>query len=79
MENKEKISDLGLATLLLTLQYELVGLERADEKRINFIFNRSDGFDEAVSNFWSNTEISISVQALFNNNKLLKNRLYSIK
>jgi len=79
MKNKEKISDLGLATLLLTLQYELVKLERADEKRINFIFNCSDGFDEAVNNYWSNVEMPVSVQALFNNHKLLKNRLYSIK
>ena len=82
MENgKEKIevSDLGLASLLLTLQFELVGLERAHEKRINFLFSQAAGIEKVISDYWAGVAVSISVQALFNNQKLLKNRLYSLK
>lgn len=73
------ISDLGLASLLVTLQFELVGLERANEKRINFLFVQAEGIEKNISDYWAGVEISVSVQSLFNNQKLLKNRLYSFK
>lgn len=79
MEDIEKISDLGLATLLLTLQFELVGLERADAKRINFLFRSGEGFERVVNDYWAGTQISVSVQSLFSNQKQLKNRLYALK
>lgn len=79
MNDTEKISDLGLATLLLTLQFELVDLERADAKRINFLFRRTEGFEKVVSDYWAGTEISVSIQSLFSNQKQLKNRLYALK
>jgi len=79
VEDTEKISDLGLATLLLTLQFDLVGLERADAKRINFLFRRAEGFEKAVSDYWAGAEISVSIQSLFSNQKQLKNRLYALK
>jgi hypothetical protein len=75
----EKISDLGLATLLLTFRYELVELERADAKRINFLFRRAEGFEKVVSDYWAGAEISVSIQSLFSNQKQLKNRLYALK
>lgn len=46
-ENLIPISDLGLATLLVTLQFNLVDLERANEKRINFLFEQSDGIEKS--------------------------------
>jgi len=80
MENgKIEVSDLGLASLLSTLQFELVGLERANEKRINFLFARADGIEKIISNYWADAEISVAIQSLFNNQKLLKNRLYALK
>ena len=79
MKDTEKISDLGLATLLLTLQFKLVGLERVDEKRVSFLFLQGEGFDKAISDYWLGAEISVSVQSLFSNQKILKNRLYAFK
>ena len=79
MNDTEKISDLGLATLLLTLQFELVGLERADAKRINFLFRHAEGFEKVITDYWAGAEISVSVQSLFGNQKQLKNRLYALK
>ncbi|OGZ10755.1 MAG: hypothetical protein A3C93_05565 [Candidatus Lloydbacteria bacterium RIFCSPHIGHO2_02_FULL_54_17] len=79
MKDTEKISDLGLATLLLTLQFELVGLERADLKRINFLFHRTEGIEKVISDYWAGVEISVSVQSLFHTQKMLKSRLFAFK
>lgn len=82
MQNeKEKItiSDLGLASLLVTLHFDLVGMEHVNEKRINFLFTLAEGIEQVVSDFWAGIEISVSVQSLFNTQKMLKNRLYAFK
>ncbi len=71
------VSDLGLASLLATLQFQLVGLERVNEKRINFLFVHSKGVEKVISDYWAGAEISVPVQNLFFNQKTLKNRLYS--
>ncbi len=73
------VSDLGLASLLVTLQVQMVGMERANEKRVNFLFVQVEGIEKVVSDYWAGVEISVSVQSLFNNQKLLKNRLYAFK
>lgn len=78
-KNQVPVSDLGLASLLVTLQFSLVGMERANEKRINFSFVQTEGIEKIISDYWANVEISVSVQSLFNNQKLLKNRLYVFK
>lgn len=73
------VSDLGLSSLLLALQFQLVGLERVNEKRVNFIFTHAEGIDRVIGDFWADVEISVSVQSLFNCQKVLKNRLYAFK
>ena len=78
-DNQVPISDLGLASLLITLQFDLVGMEHANEKRINFLFLQADGIEKVISDYWAGVEIYVSVQSLFNNQKLLKNRLYALK
>ncbi|MCP6718959.1 MAG: DUF5659 domain-containing protein [Patescibacteria group bacterium] len=78
-ENQVPISDLGLASLLLTFQFNLVGLERVNKKRINFLFSQTEGIEKVISDYWAGVEISVSAQSLFNNQKLLKNRLYAFK
>lgn len=73
------VSDLGLASLLATLEFELVELKRADAKRINFMFAPADGIETVISNYWAGVEVCIPVQSLFFNQKTLKNRLYAFK
>ena len=73
------ISDLGLASLLVTRDFQVVGLKRVDEKRINFLFTRAEGIEEVISKYWADIEVSVKIQSLFNNQKLLKNRLYAFK
>ena len=38
-ENQVPVSDLGLASFLVTLHFQMVGMEWADKKRINFLEN----------------------------------------
>lgn len=81
MEDVKKIgiSDLGLATLLTTLDFQVVGMKRVDRKRINFLFAHAEGIDQIISDYWADIEISVAIQSLFNNQKLLKSRLYAFK
>ena len=82
MKNQnEKIAvhDLGCASLLVTLQFNLVGLERVDEKRISFLFAKTEGIEKAISDYWADAEISVPIQRLFQNQRQLKNRLYAFK
>lgn len=78
-ENQIAIADLGLASLLVTLQFQLVGLERANEKRIYFVFKQAEGIEEAIDSYWQDRQIPVRIQSLFNNQKSLKNRLYASK
>lgn len=81
-DGKEKIevSDLGLATLILTLGGELLGLEkRSDEKRVDFVFANTKEVEKTIEDFWQDKNVSVPIQTLFNNFRLLKNRLYAFK
>lgn len=80
MKNKQiAVSDLGLASLLVTLHFNLVDMERINERRINFLFTNTAGIEQVITNYWAGLEITVSIQNLFNNQKLLKNRLYAFK
>ena len=71
------ISDLGLASLLATLDFQVIGMKRVDGKRINFLFAPSEGVEEVISDYWADVEVFVKPQSLFNNQKLHKNRLYA--
>jgi len=68
--------DLGLATALLTLGYTLLELDKTNPKKVQFIFKTEKGIDESISDYW-NDELKLPALTLFNNQKNLKNRIYS--
>lgn len=68
--------DLGLATVLVTLEYELLELDRSTPKRIRFIFRREKNIEQVMTDFFDD-KIKLPAQTLFNNQKNLKNRIYS--
>lgn len=78
-ENQIVISDLGLAALILTLGGELLGLERSNEKRVDFVFVSSKEIEQVIEDFWQDKYVNVPIQTLFNNFRLLKNRLYAYK
>lgn len=68
--------DLGLASSLISLGYELWNLEKSNPKKVQFIFKRAEGIDLAVNDYWQD-RLKINARTLFDNQKMLKNRIYS--
>ena len=76
--NKNEFSsfDLGLATVLMTLGYELLGLDKSNPRKIRFVFKRKKNIERVMDDYFNN-EIKLPALSLFNNQKSLKNRIYS--
>ena len=68
--------DLGLATVLVTLGYRLLKLDKTDPKKVKFVFKEEKDIKQVLTGYW-NDEIKLPAQTLFNNQKMLKNRIYS--
>ncbi len=68
--------DLGLATCLVSLGYELWTLDKTNPKKVQFIFKRADSIDMVVNDYWQD-DLKINARTLFDNQKMLKNRIYS--
>jgi len=68
--------DLGLAAVLVTLGYELLKLDKTNPKKVRFVFRQEKGIEQAMVDYYKD-EIKLPAQTLFNNQKMLKNRIYS--
>ena len=68
--------DLGLATCLVSLGYELWNFDKTNPKKVQFIFKRANGIDMVVNDYWQD-DLRINARTLFDNQKMLKNRIYS--
>jgi len=68
----KNITDLGLAAFLISYGFEIVSLDRANLKRVNFVFLESGRLSQKISTYWESPE-----RMYFDNLKSLKNRLYS--
>jgi len=75
-QNKFSTFDLGLATVLVMFDYELLELDRSNPKRVRFVFKRGKDIEKIMSDYF-NDKIKLPAQTLFNNQKNLKNRIYS--
>jgi len=76
MEKEFSTFDLGLATVLVTLRYELLRLDKSNPKKTCFVFRREKNIEKVVMDYWNN-KIKLPVQTLFINQKIVKNRIYS--
>ena len=68
--------DLGLATVLITLGYELLKLDRTNLKKVRFVFKEGKDIEKVMIDYF-NDKIKLPALTLFNNQKNLKNRIYS--
>ncbi len=68
--------DLGCATALLTADFTLLTLDRANPRKIRFIFRRETGIEKVADGFWSG-HLEQNSRSFWDNIKNLKNRLYS--
>lgn len=67
--------DLGLASSLISLGYQLTDLEKSNPKKVLFIFQKEDDIDEAIEDYWSDN-LQVNARSHFDNIKMLKNRIY---
>ena len=76
-EAKYSCTDLGLASSLVALGYELHTLERTvNPKKARFIFRRVPTI-ETSANDYSADRRPLNARTLFDAQKMIKNRLYS--
>ncbi|MFA4942070.1 MAG: DUF5659 domain-containing protein [Patescibacteria group bacterium] len=68
--------DLGCSSALITAGFELVSLDKVNPKKVQFIFSRTTGIEKAVNDYWAD-HLEVKARALFDNVKMLKNRIYS--
>ena len=74
---KYQTTDLGLASSLVSLGYELHTLEKTlNPKKVRFIFRRVPSIETSANNFW-NDKLALNARTLFDAQKMIKNRLYS--
>ena len=68
--------DLGCAATLVSLGYDLDSLDKSNPRKVNFVFCWKSGIEKTVNLYWSN-QLDIKARSLFDNIKMLKNRIYS--
>ncbi len=85
MQNKEYLEtnnqfltfDLGLASALATLGFELWEIDKTNPRKAQFIFKRDTDIEKAVNAYWNNN-LQVNARSIVNNQKMIKNRLYSL-
>jgi len=75
-QNKFSTFDLGLATVLTTLGYKLIELDQTNPKKVMFAFESEKSIEQNIADYWNN-KTKLPALTLFNNQKTLKNRIYS--
>lgn len=70
------VGDLGCAAALVTANFVLLTLDRANPRKVRFIFRREAGIEKVANDFWSDN-LTQSSRSYWDNIKNLKNRLYS--
>ena len=68
--------DLGCSAALISAGFELVSLDKANPRKVQFIFRREVGIEKVVDDYWAD-RLEIKARAFFDNVKMLKNRIYS--
>ena len=68
--------DLGCSSALICAGFELVSLDKANPRKVQFIFNREVGIEQVVDKYWAD-QLEIRARSFFDNIKMLKNRIYS--
>lgn len=68
--------DLGCSAALVSVGYELVSMDKANPRKVQFIFARREGIDDAVNDYFSD-KLQVRARTLFDNVKMMKNRIYS--
>lgn len=70
------IYDLECAVALITEDFDLLTLDKTNQRKVQFIFRRAVGIEKVVNDYWAD-RLEVKARAFFDNSKMLKNRIYS--
>ena len=68
--------DLGCSAALISAGFELVSLDKANPRKVQFIFRRKVGIEKVADDYWTD-HLEVKARTFFDNVKMLKNRIYS--
>jgi hypothetical protein len=68
--------DLGCSAALISAGFELISLDKQNPRKVLFVFGKKVGIEEAINDYFSD-KLKVSARTLFDNIKMLKNRIYS--
>ncbi len=68
--------DLGCAATLISVGFQLVSLDKANPRKVLFVFRGEDEIKKVVDDYWAD-RMEVKARAFFDNIKMLKNRIYS--
>ncbi len=68
--------DLGCAAALITAGFVLVSLDKANPRKVQFIFRRETEIENIVDDYWAD-RLEVKARTFFDNIKACKNRIYS--
>lgn len=67
--------DLGIAAALLCAGFELLALDRANKRKVLFVFRKEKNIDTAANAYLADS-LQVNARAFFDQLKALKSRLY---
>ncbi len=76
-QNIFSTSDIWLSSVLVSCGLELVGVNKIDDKKLEFCFQKNSRLDELADNYWTK-KLNLEPQLLFANFRFIKSRMYSI-
>jgi len=70
-----RTADLAPAAALCVSRFGVASVDRIDQRKLAFVFERSNRLNETIEQYWRG-ELLVEPQAYFNQFKLLKARIY---
>ncbi len=68
--------DLGCSAALITAGFELLTLDKANLRKVQFVFRKKVGIQKTMDDYWAD-RFEARARSFFDNVKMLKNRIYS--
>lgn len=68
--------DLGVCCSLISLRYTIAHIDRENPRKVRFVFKRTPKLEKAVEGYFAD-KLSFNPRTLLDNQKMLKNMLYS--
>lgn len=68
--------DLGCAAALISAGFELESLDKANPRKVLFIFRGKVEIKTVVDDYWAD-KLEVTARGYFDNVKMLKNRIFS--